>query len=225
MEETLYKVLSADGHTCHGGSGKWNLPTLQADGSYKPGRWMPKCENIEPCVRGYHLCRRGDLIHWLHESIYVVEYRGERIDQSDKVVVASARLLRPLTTWNETTARLFAADCAEAALPFWERYYPNDDRPRKAIACARAFARGECSAEELAAAWDAAWDAAGDAAARAAGAAGDAAWAAARAAGDAAGAAGAAARDAAWAAGAAAGAAARAAQTEMLFQYLEGRKS
>jgi hypothetical protein len=174
---------------------------------------MPKVENIVPCERGYHLCRRGDLIHWLHESIYVAEYRGERIDQSDKVVVASARLLRPLTTWNETTARLFAADCAETALPFWERYYPDDDRPREAIACARAFARSECSADELAAARAAAWEAAREAAwAAAREAAGDAAWAAA---GDAA-------RAAAWAA---AREAARAAQTEMLFQYLEGRKS
>ena len=43
----------------------------------------------------------------------------------------------------DRVARLMAADFAEAALPFYEREYPNDGRPRAAIAAARAFARGE----------------------------------------------------------------------------------
>ncbi len=105
--------------------------------------------------------------------------------------------------------RLFAADCAESILHIYEKQYPNDDRPRKAIQAARDYANGVIGKDELAAAGDAAWaaawaagDAAGDAARAAAG---DAAWAAAWAAGDAAGdaardAARAAAGDAAWAA-------------------------
>ena len=122
---------------------------------------------------------------------------------------------------------LMAADFAEAALPIYEKKYPKDDRPRKAIKAARDFANGKITEKERAAAWAAAWAAAGAAARAAAGAAawaaagaaaGAAAWAAARAAaGAAAGAAArAAARAAAWAAGwdaasAAAGAAAWAA--------------
>ena len=94
--------------------------------------------------------------------------------------------------------RLFAADCAELVLPIFEKQYPNDDRPRKAIQAVRDYANGLISAEEL--------DAARDAAGAAASAAWDAAWAA----GDAAGAAGDAAAARA-AAGAAAGAATRAA--------------
>jgi len=112
--------------------------------------------------------------------------------------------------------RLMAADFAEAVLPIFEKIYPKDDRPRKAIRAARDYANGMITEQECAAAWDAAldaacaaaWAAAGDAAldaARAAAgdAARDAAWAAARAAaGDAAwAAAGDAARDAAVAAG------------------------
>jgi hypothetical protein len=120
--------------------------------------------------------------------------------------------------------RLMAADFAEAALPIYEKKYPKDDRPRKAIKAARDFANGKITAQERAAAGDAAWDAA-RAAARAA--AGDAAWDAARAA------AGAAAGDASWdaaraAAGAAAWAAAahaardaaRAAQAKIIRKYL-----
>ncbi len=38
---------------------------------------------------------------------------------------------------------LWAADCAEHVLPFFEENYPADDRPRKAIEAARAWVRGE----------------------------------------------------------------------------------
>ena len=60
--------------------------------------------------------------------------------------------------------RLFAADCADMVLHIYEKQYPNDDRPRKAIQAVRDYANGLISAEELAAARAAAWDAARDAA-------------------------------------------------------------
>lgn len=60
--------------------------------------------------------------------------------------------------------RLLACDWAEHVLPIFEKRYPADSRPRHAIDMARAFARGECTATELAEARRAA-DAAADAAA------------------------------------------------------------
>jgi hypothetical protein len=103
--------------------------------------------------------------------------------------------------------RLMAADFAEAVLPIFEKEYPKDDRPRKAIQAARDFANGKITDQER----DAASAAAG-AASAAAGAAGDAAWAAGDAAWAAAWAAAGAARDAARAARGAARDAARAAR-------------
>lgn len=38
---------------------------------------------------------------------------------------------------------LWAADCAERALPVFENAHPNDSRPRKAVEAGRAWARGE----------------------------------------------------------------------------------
>jgi len=38
---------------------------------------------------------------------------------------------------------LWAADCAEHVLPYFEEKYPEDDRPRKAIEAGRAWTRGE----------------------------------------------------------------------------------
>ncbi len=87
----------------------------------------------------------------------------------------------------DAIARLFAADCAEAVLHFFEDKYPNDMRPREAINAARKYAVEDISAAAWAAARAAArasaWaasDAARASAWAAAWAASDAAWAAAR---------------------------------------------
>lgn len=119
------------------------------------------------------------------------------------------RALRATVENSDVVARLVAADFAESVLHIFEEIYPDDPRPRAAIAAARAFAKGEIAEEELRVAWDAAWDAA-----RAAW--GDAAWAARAAAEAAEAAAGA----AAWAARAAAGDVEREKQVEILKKYL-----
>ncbi len=43
---------------------------------------------------------------------------------------------------------LWAADCAEHVLPFFEAAQPDDDRPRRAIESARAWVRGEMTMTE-----------------------------------------------------------------------------
>jgi len=139
----LYKVLNKNGELCHGGSGKWYLPK-----GNRPGRWMPKIEGeLIPCQNGYHLCRTQDLICWLGDNIYEAEHRGEIGIGNDKVVVRQARLLHKVETWNETTARLFACDCAEHASPIHERAY--------AAAWAAAGEAAAGAAAGAAAAWDA----------------------------------------------------------------------
>jgi len=47
---------------------------------------------------------------------------------------------------------LWATDCAEHVLTYFEEKYPNDDRPRKAIAAGRAWVRGEIMMSEVRAA-------------------------------------------------------------------------
>ncbi|HET7272221.1 MAG TPA: hypothetical protein VFI90_14210, partial [Rubrobacter sp.] len=47
---------------------------------------------------------------------------------------------------------LWAADCAEHALSYFEEKYPEDDRPRNAIEAGRAWTRGEISMSEVRAA-------------------------------------------------------------------------
>ena len=204
-----YKVLGYNTKSYHGGSGVWT-----------PGKPRSVRGELEACRRGIHYCRRDQLIRWLGPTIWTFEdlTPEETIDVGDKMVTRKGRILERVEAWDETTARLFAADVAEAALV----YIPESHRDPfvAAINAAREFARGEISDEQRAAAWAAAWAAARDAAWGAWAAARDAAWGAwaARAAARAA-------AEAAWAAWAAWDTAEDAAKTEILFDYLEGRRS
>ena len=212
---TLVKWLDVDRMPAHGGSGQWP----------EPGEWREVDGDLAPCVNGLHVCTLAQSMNWLTAECWLVEIDGDRIEEPDKLVVRRARLTERVEAWNDRTARLFAADCAEHVLPLYEQQYPGDDRPRRCIAATRGYANGSVTR----ATWDAAW-AAAEAAARAAAqavawaaaravawAAEDAAWAAAEAA------ARAAAQTAAWAAAlAGAGAAERAWQTERLLAYLGG---
>jgi len=181
MSKKLFKVLNEDGSCWNGGWGSWSLPTQNTDGTWEPGEWMPPIKGrLIACENGYHLCREGDLLEWLGPAIFTAEYRGDRQDDDDKIVVREARLLDRLDTWNDRTARLLACDCAERIV-----HLCDDPRSQQVIDIARRYANGTATEEELAAARAAAWvaaRAAGDAAGDAAGgAAEDAEWIAARA--------------------------------------------
>ena len=156
-----FKVLAEGGKSCHGGDADW-----------RPGEWMPTIDNLEPCMRGYHLCEARDLVEWLGLEIWIAEARGEIIRSKNKTVVSGARIIQKLDNWTDRNARLFACDCAEHVLPIWAKQYPSDDRPAQAIVIARKYVDGQATLKELAAAraaaraaaWAAAWAAARDAA-------------------------------------------------------------
>jgi len=140
--EKLYKVLGKNGESVNGGHGSWK----------RNCRWMPPIEGeLIPCKNGYHLCRKQDLFDWFGPTIWEAKYRGERLDSGNKVVVREARLLRQLMSWDETTARLFAIDCAERVMHLGDKVILSS-----VLAVVYLFAIGEATGEELDAARDAA---------------------------------------------------------------------
>ena len=137
----------------------------------EPDVWLPEVEGeLVLCENGYHLCKPEHAINWFNEEAYSVEFKEPVLFGEDKICAASIRMTR-IPAWNERTARLFAADCAERLLPIFEERFPADDRPAKAIEAVRLFANGEITKKQM----DAARAAAG-AAWAAAGVARDAAW-------------------------------------------------
>jgi len=116
------------------------------------------------------------------DSMNAVEIAGLPIPFVDALWVITICGILP-----NSLLRVFACDCAERVLHLYEKQHPGDNRPRRAIEVARAFAAGEATSSDLSAAEGAAVDAAvaaaGDVAAWDAvrEAAREAAWAAARA--------------------------------------------
>jgi len=154
-DSTLFKVL--DGLSpVHGGVGRY--PSV--------GRWTTRHldpQQLEPCVYGYHLTRGPQVLGWLGPTLYVAEACPDHppVDDGHKLVTCRVRLVRRFDRWNDVTARLFAADCAEAAL-LGERASGRepDERIWAAVDAARRYARGEIQFAALSAAWEAAWEAA-----------------------------------------------------------------
>jgi hypothetical protein len=213
--DAWYKICAPSGAAHQVGSFRYPLPTAK-----RPGRWTDPVKP-EICVRGYHVCRIGNVIDWLEYgyAIFLVEGRGEVVHGDNKSAFESIRLVRRLN-WDERLCRLFAADCAAQVLPAFSAVDPEDRRPHAAVRVARRRAEGRSSPEE----WSAADSAAGSAARSAAD---SAAWSAARSAADSA--AWSAARSAAWsaawsaarsAAWSAAGSAERQWQAERIETYL-----
>lgn len=151
MNKRYFTVLDEDGTSLHGGCTiTWSLPTRNDDGTWTPGNWMPRVEGeLSLYGDGYKVGTLDQIINWLGPRIFEVEVGNEIIHDKKKSIVRTCRLLREYTNWNEKSARLFACDCAERVLHIFERVFPGDDRPRKAIETARHYANDNATCEEL----------------------------------------------------------------------------
>ena len=156
--DTLVKMLNPGRMPAHGGSGQWP----------EPGKWRDVSGPLVPCENGLHVCTISQCLEWAAPEMWLVEVGVECIEHGDKTVTRRVRLIERVETWNDRNLRLFAADCAERVLPIYERHYPDDGRPRNAIAIARRYAVGDATDDELTAAWNVARNAAGAAAGAAA---------------------------------------------------------
>ena len=166
-----YHFLKSDMRSGEGDEPPWEVGQTRS---------LPKRRTIVPCEYGYHASPSlWDALQYAPGPIAcLVELDGDVTEHGSPVDKMAGRTRTLLAAVNiESELRLFAADCAEHVLWIYERDYPGDDRPRKAIEAARVYARGEIDAAAGAAARDAARDAAWDAAwTTAEDAAGDAAW-------------------------------------------------
>ena len=128
----------------------------------RPGKWLPKVENIELCASGYHCFESKDLLEWMDDQLFEVELRGETIDGDAKTVGQQMRFVRRFDDWNERNLRLAACEIARKCVKkYWNN--PDDTRPMDAIEVAERYANGSATVEELSAAASAAWSSAGSA--------------------------------------------------------------
>ena len=146
MTDVLYKWIHDDNTTGYQRK-PWPVDYAQ---------WTPT-EVPVICRSGWHACYEKDVLNHCPSpgaSLYEVEVRGKVVEGDDKISAESMRIKWYIGTATEQNLRLFAADCAEDALPIFYKVSPNDNRPAEAIRVARLYANGEASEAERAAAWD-----------------------------------------------------------------------
>lgn len=101
-----YKFLRADGASPFTRF-RWDVPV---DG---PGGWVEA--PADPCRRGIHACRPGDLPYWAGQALFEIELDGEVVAAASKVVAPRGRLLRRLDAWDEEVREAYQAMCAARA--------------------------------------------------------------------------------------------------------------
>jgi hypothetical protein len=158
-KQTLYKILSPEGDSLHGGKLRWDLPKLNTDGTYTPGNWHSAKGKIEACENGLHLTPRPYRWYTWDCAVYEAEGRGDCDTHNGKVAYREARLLRPVQhpQWWLDAHRFVEAIPAT-------RFMKPDAKPLKEWKLFTASTLNAARDAARAAAWDAAWDAARDAA-------------------------------------------------------------
>lgn len=152
------------------------------DHKWKVGKWYEYDGDIEMCESGFH-CSKGIYQAFSYiqgEILAEVEVAGKHEVQDDKEVWEKMRVVRSWK-WTKKDSILFAIFAARLVLKNFEKEFPCDDRPRKAIEAAEAYAKNPTKKNrEAAKAAESAAESAAWVAESVAGAAWAAAWAAAR---------------------------------------------
>ena len=159
-----------------------NIKSKEGNITWKLGEWQKHKGKIELCESGFHACKepRDAFRSYIYgDRFFIVEARGEIVKADDKFVASEMRLVKEINL--KMVSVKWAVYCARSVLNIYEKKYPNDNRPRKAIESAEEWLKNSTEENKIAAkAARADW--AAEAAARAAEAAARAAKAAAKAA-------------------------------------------
>ena len=150
------------------------IKSAHGDLTWQIGKWKTHKGKLEMCESGLH-CSKGvyQAFSYIHGEVLArVECEGRKQVQDDKEVYSKMRIVRAYK-WQKKDSVELAIYAARLVLKIFEKEYPNDKRPRKAIAAAVKYLKNPTE-KNMSAAGAAAW-AARDAAGAAAGAA---AWAA-----------------------------------------------
>jgi hypothetical protein len=121
---------------------------------WKIGKWYKEI-NLSICIRGFHCSKTIlDAMSYVSgEVLAIVETKGKHISQSDKECWQSMRIVKAYK-WTKKDSVALAIYSAELVLKNYEKVYPDDNRPRKAIEAAKKVLKKD-TAKNRSAAWSA----------------------------------------------------------------------
>ena len=121
--------------------------------TWKIGEWKTFRGNLVMCERGFH-CSKGIWQAFSYvqgEILAKVEVSGKHEVQNDKEVWEKMKIVKAYK-WQKKDSVALAIYAAELVIDIYEKQYPNDDRPRKAIEAAKTYLKSPTDKNRQAAA-------------------------------------------------------------------------
>ena len=119
------------GYKSNSGNHKW-----------QSGKWYEYDGDLKMCEAGFH-CSKGIYQAFSNvqgEILAEVEVKGEYISQDDREVWEKMRIVKSWR-WIKKDSFLFSIYAARLVLANFEKVFPDDDRPRKAIEAAEIYVK------------------------------------------------------------------------------------
>lgn len=130
--------------------------------TWKKGVWNKIDEPLKMCEMGFHCSKDPyDAFSYVQGEILAkVECRGKHLEDDNKECWSEQRIVKAYK-WTKKNSVALAIFAAELILPNFEKAYPNDKRPRKAIEAAKKVLFKDTAKNRLAARTSAwlAWEA------------------------------------------------------------------
>ena len=140
-----------------GGVTRWKflregMKSASGNCKWVKGVWQKPIKNIHLCATGYHCSQKPyDAFSYVQGEILAqVEVKGERETDKNKEVWENMRVVKAYT-WTKKDSVAFSIFAAELVFANFEKLYPADDRPRKAIEAAKAWLKNPTKENEAAA--------------------------------------------------------------------------
>jgi len=120
--------------------------------TWKIGQWKHIKEDLNICNVGLHCSRYPDqaFSYVQGEVLAIVQIKGKSIVQGDKECWSDMKIVKAYE-WTQKDSVALAIYVAELVIDIYEKKYPNDDRPRKAIEAAKKWLRKPSAAAAYAA--------------------------------------------------------------------------
>ena len=107
---------------------------------WEVGKWYKIMGELQLCENGFHCSRKAiDAMSYVHVEILArVEVRGKHIEKSDKECWSEMKIVKAWK-WTKRDSVALAVFSAELVLESFEKDFPSDKNPRKAIEAAKKY--------------------------------------------------------------------------------------
>lgn len=121
--------------------------------TWKKGVWVHEDRELDICSIGLHCSKYPDqaFSYVQGEILAVVEVKGRSIIQDNKECWSDMRIVKAYE-WTKNDSIAMSILAAELVIDIFEKEYPNDDRPRKAIEAAKIYLKHPTEKNKCAAA-------------------------------------------------------------------------